>query len=85
MHKDNFKFTFRINLHLRLMGLTNNLNEQMTKTFFLASVAKHQGEVADVSGRIRVGVTLRLAVYRQSVRLGAKPLENHDQRSPLPS
>jgi hypothetical protein len=28
---------------------------------------------------VRVRVTLRLAVYRQSVRLGAKPLEDHDQ------
>jgi hypothetical protein len=27
----------------------------------------------------RVRVTSRLAVYRQSVRLGAKPLETHDQ------
>jgi hypothetical protein len=31
------------------------------------------------SVRVRVRVTLRLAVYRQSVRLGAKPLETHDQ------
>jgi hypothetical protein len=29
---------------------------------------------------IKVKVTLRLAVYRQSVRLGAKPLEAQDQR-----
>jgi hypothetical protein len=29
--------------------------------------------------RVRVRVTLRLAVYRQSVRLGAKPLETHSQ------
>jgi hypothetical protein len=29
----------------------------------------------------RVRVTLRLAVYRQSVRLGAKPLETHGQIS----
>jgi hypothetical protein len=29
--------------------------------------------------RIRIRVTLRLAVYRQSVRLGDKPLETHDQ------
>jgi hypothetical protein len=29
--------------------------------------------------RVRVRVTLRLAVYCQSVRLGAKPLETHDQ------
>jgi hypothetical protein len=29
---------------------------------------------------VRVRVTLRLAVYRQSFRLGAKSLETHDQR-----
>jgi hypothetical protein len=29
--------------------------------------------------RVRVRVTLRLSVYRQSVRLGAKALESHDQ------
>jgi hypothetical protein len=29
---------------------------------------------------VRVRVTLRLAVYRQSVRLGVRPLEAHDQR-----
>jgi hypothetical protein len=28
---------------------------------------------------VKVKVTLRLAVYRQSVRLGAKPLEDQDQ------
>jgi hypothetical protein len=28
--------------------------------------------------QVKVKVTLRLAVYRQSVRLGAKPLEDHD-------
>jgi hypothetical protein len=28
---------------------------------------------------LRVRVTLRLAVYRQSVRLGDKPLQTHDQ------
>jgi hypothetical protein len=30
--------------------------------------------------KVKVKVTLRLAVYRYSVRLGAKPLETHDQR-----
>jgi hypothetical protein len=29
--------------------------------------------------RVRVRVTLRLAVYRQSFRLGAEPHETHDQ------
>jgi hypothetical protein len=29
--------------------------------------------------QVKLGVTLRLAVYRQSVRLSAQPLETHDQ------
>jgi hypothetical protein len=29
--------------------------------------------------KVRVRVTLQLAVYRQSVLLGDKPLETHDQ------
>jgi hypothetical protein len=33
------------------------------------------------SVEVKAKVTLRLAVYRQSVRLGVKPLETHDQRS----
>jgi hypothetical protein len=32
------------------------------------------------SHRVKVKGTFRLAVYRQSVHLGAKPLETHDQR-----
>jgi hypothetical protein len=31
------------------------------------------------NAKVRVSVTLRLAVYRQSVHLGAKPLDTHDQ------
>jgi hypothetical protein len=30
--------------------------------------------------RVGLRVSLRLAVYRKSVHLGAKPLEDHDQR-----
>jgi hypothetical protein len=30
--------------------------------------------------KIKVKLTLRLAVYRQSVRLGVRPPETHDQR-----
>jgi hypothetical protein len=33
-----------------------------------------------VDSKVKVKVTLRLAVYRQSVRLGVKPRETHDQR-----
>jgi hypothetical protein len=35
---------------------------------------------AITEGRVRVRVTLRLALYCQSVLPGAKPLEGHDQR-----
>jgi hypothetical protein len=39
--------------------------------------------------RVRIRVTLRLAVYRQSVRLSARPLQPHDHRffftEPFPS
>jgi hypothetical protein len=34
---------------------------------------------ATVEVKVKVKVTLRLAVYRQSVHLGVKPLETHDQ------
>jgi hypothetical protein len=34
------------------------------------------------NSRVRVRVTSRLAVYRQSVRLSAKPLEAYNQRFP---
>jgi hypothetical protein len=34
---------------------------------------------ATATQEVKVKVTLRLAVYRQSIRLGVKPLETHDQ------
>jgi hypothetical protein len=34
----------------------------------------------EVMRSVTLKVTLRLMVYRQSVRLGAKPFETHDQR-----
>jgi hypothetical protein len=41
--------------------------------------------IACIRVRVRVRVTLRLAVYRQSVRLGAKPLGTHDQNFYFPA
>jgi hypothetical protein len=38
----------------------------------------NRGKKVSQLGIARVKVTLRLAVYRQSVRLGDKPLETHD-------
>jgi hypothetical protein len=40
----------------------------------IISTVKQQSRV-----RVRIRVTLRLAVYCQSVRFGAKPLKVHDQ------
>jgi hypothetical protein len=37
------------------------------------------GNIPYVLKMVKVKVTLRRAVYRQSVRLGVKPLETHDQ------
>jgi hypothetical protein len=39
----------------------------------------HTGHL-DFLVKVKVKVTLRLTVYRQSVRLGVRPLEAHDQR-----
>jgi hypothetical protein len=42
------------------------------------------GYVYCLVNKVKVKVTLRLTVYRQSVRLGVKPLETHDQmKTPL--
>jgi hypothetical protein len=38
----------------------------------------------DLTANVKVKVTLRLAVYRQSVCLGVKPLETHDQKFLFP-
>jgi hypothetical protein len=43
-------------------------------------VRLHLGQASEVKVKVKVRVTLRLAVYRQSVRLCAKPHETHDQR-----
>jgi hypothetical protein len=37
-------------------------------------------EISPLS-KVKVRVTLQLVVYRQSVRIGARPLETHDKRS----
>jgi hypothetical protein len=44
------------------------------------NITKTRSSGRNQSPYFRVRVTLRLAVYRESVRLGAKPLETHDQR-----
>jgi hypothetical protein len=43
-------------------------------------MCSHRCPQADTYYNFKVKVTLRLAAYRQSVRLGVEPLETHDQR-----
>jgi hypothetical protein len=58
---------------------TPQLNTQLLN-YHLNSLTNESLMNSRIRVRVRVRVTLRLAVYRQSVRLGAKPLETHDQR-----
>jgi hypothetical protein len=51
--------------------MSGALSDERTGLSFAAVVV--------VKVKVKVKVTLRLAVYRQSVRLGVKPLETHDQ------
>jgi hypothetical protein len=51
-------------------------NDGMDHDHFLPNPSSYSGSVR---------VTLRLAVYRQSVRLGDEPLETHDQNFYFPT
>jgi hypothetical protein len=51
-------------------------NTVRLRPYRLAQIPQLQLNSVSVS----VGVTLRLTVYCQSVRLGANPLESHDQQ-----
>jgi hypothetical protein len=58
----------------------NSLTELYTLNITVTTVhIKDISWFCRVRVRVRVRVTLRLAVYRQSVRLGAEPLETHGQ------
>jgi hypothetical protein len=52
------------------------------KSFYFCSEGKWNEVITRFLSKVKVKVrvTLLLAVYRQSVRLGVKPLESHDQR-----
>jgi hypothetical protein len=51
----------------------------IVRRFFTNSMGVRVRVKVRVRVRVRVKVTLLLAVYRQSVCLGDKPLETHDQ------
>jgi hypothetical protein len=50
------------------------------RVLFLNQEFKNPLDIFDCCQKVKVKITLRLAVYRQSVRLVVKPLEAHDQR-----
>jgi hypothetical protein len=52
---------------------------RLKKHIFTLRPRLHTGVNPPDLVKIKVKVTLRLAIYRQSVRLGVKPLETHDQ------
>jgi hypothetical protein len=65
------------------------LSDERTALSFAIATIPRQRSYSRVRGlcfrvrvRVRVRVTLRPAAYRQSVRLGARPLEIHDQFFP---
>jgi hypothetical protein len=66
--------TYRTHIHVHFDGYAQSINLGSQKTPFLSN--KH---FPNAGNRFRVRVTLRVAVYRQSVHLGAEPLETHGQ------
>jgi hypothetical protein len=63
--------------------ITRNHNQSSAEPFFrnCRGLAPFSSSFYD-SLQLKVKVTLQLAVYRQSVRLGVKPLETHDHSTP---
>jgi hypothetical protein len=49
-------------------------------SYQLLTSHNYKSQLTQKQLKAKVKVALRLAVYRQSVRLGVKPLETHDQR-----
>jgi hypothetical protein len=69
--------TITITLYHNSSYIGLHLNEVCLPNLALISSLSNSG--SGILPRVRVRVTLRLAVYRQTVRLGAKTLETHGQ------
>jgi hypothetical protein len=74
-------WTLRVSLNytLHISHIKSSLHSRTlaTKFFFTASPPELNFQLT--GSKVKVIVTLRLAVYRQLVRIGVKPLETHDQ------
>jgi hypothetical protein len=67
--------------HISLLAFSSQADFQLTSELSHSpTTSLHSTELHSVKVKVRVKVTLRLAVYRQSVHLGVKPLESHDHR-----
>jgi hypothetical protein len=83
--RDNHVLIFYTNIYCRYTEHTNELQLDDLKVAgwsipFARLALRVSSSLSVVCWvKVKVKVTLRLAVYRQSVRLGVKPLETHDQ------
>jgi hypothetical protein len=71
----------------RLYLLQHFINHHLTHYVFSSPTpltAALRNSLNSLSAKVKVKVTLRLAVYRQSICLGVKPLETHYQNFFLP-
>jgi hypothetical protein len=60
--------------------LVTAYNSVASSASALKSLPAGRRLTTEPSSKVKVKVTLRLAIYHQSVHLAAKPLETHDQR-----
>jgi hypothetical protein len=80
-HNCTFQLQFYTLRDLQLVQFKSFTQMDVKFHTLLPSTLHGEGFQLHSTAKVKVKVTLRLAVYRQSVRLGARPLETHDQRS----
>jgi hypothetical protein len=64
--------------YFQLSTLATNMRPFHTNLLVFSSPIDYKLTKLEI--KVKFKVTLRLAVYRQSVCLGVKPIETHDQR-----
>jgi hypothetical protein len=80
-HTNLLVFSSRADFQLTTDNWTLSLTNQLLYVTSLSWTADNSNqELLRCQVKVKVEVTLWLAVYRQNVRLGVKPLETHDQR-----
>jgi hypothetical protein len=72
---DDWVYGHFFSITVNYSAIANLPTSQITRTCFILVLAPS----VKLKVKVRVRVTLQLEVYRQSVHLGARPLETHDQ------